>query len=206
MKLPVDYINVFEKELLEEIDQVAVVQNFIEGDIIMDIGQYIKSLPILLSGSIKVVREDDEGHELFLYYIRSSETCAMSLTCCMRDQKSQIRAIAEENLVVALVPVEYTDVWMMKYRTWKNFIMNTYSKRFEELLNTIDLIAFHNMDDRLIEYLKEKSEIHTTNKISITHQEIAFDLSSSREAISRLLKKLEKMGRVKLHRNLIELL
>lgn len=206
MKLPVDYINVFEKELLQEIDQVAIPQKFKEGDIIMDIGHYIKSLPILLSGSIKVVREDENGHELLLYYIRSSETCAMSLTCCMRDQKSQIRAIAEEDVSVASVPVEYTDIWMMKYRTWKNFIMNTYSKRFEELLNTIDLIAFHNMDERLIEYLKEKSEIHSTNRIAITHQEIAFDLSSSREAISRLLKKLENIGRVKLHRNLIELL
>lgn len=206
MKLPVDYINVFEKELLQEIDQVAIPQKFKEGDIIMDIGHYIKSLPILLSGSIKVVREDENGHELFLYYIRSSETCAMSLTCCMRDQKSQIRAIAEEDVSVVSVPVEYTDIWMMKYRTWKNFIMNTYSKRFEELLNTIDLIAFHNMDERLIEYLKEKSEIHSTNRIAITHQEIAFDLSSSREAISRLLKKLENIGRVKLHRNLIELL
>ena len=204
--LPVEYINLFEKGLQEEIERVGVIHNFKEGDLIMDIGQYIKSLPILLKGSIKVVREDDDGHELFLYYVRHSETCAMSLTCCMQDLRSQIRAVAEEDVRVVSIPIEYMDEWMMKFRTWKNFVMNTCSKRFEELLNTIDLIAFHNMDDRLIEYLKEKSEIHKSNKIEVTHQEIAFDLSSSREAISRLLKKLENMGRVKLHRNLIELM
>lgn len=203
--LPVEYINIFEKELQQEIERVGVVHEYKMGDVIMDIGQYIKSLPILLKGSIKIVREDDEGHELFLYYVRHSETCAMSLTCCMQDMRSQIRSIAEEDAKVISIPIEYMDEWMMKYRTWKNFVMNTYSKRFEELLNTIDLIAFHNMDERLIEYLREKSEIHQSNKIEITHQEIAFDLSSSREAISRLLKKLEKMNKVKLHRNLIEL-
>jgi CRP/FNR family transcriptional regulator len=204
-KLPIEYVNLFEKSLMEEIERVGVIHDFKEGDTIMDIGQYIKTLPILIEGSIKVVREDDDGHELFLYYVRSHETCAMSLTCCMQDLRSQIRAVAEEDVKVVSIPIDYMDEWMMKYRTWKNFVMNTYSKRFEELLNTIDLIAFHNMDERLIEYLREKSEIHKSNKIEVTHQEIAFDLSSSREAISRLLKKLERMGKVKLHRNLIEL-
>jgi len=204
--LPVEYINVFEKELQNEIDAVGRVDTFKEGELMMNIGNYIKSMPIVLEGNIKVIREDENGHELFLYFVGPGQTCAMSLTCCMQNQKSQIRSVAEENVKIISIPVEKMDEWMMKYKTWKNFVMNTYSMRFEELLNTIDLIAFHNMDERLIEYLKEKSRIHKSNKLEITHQQIAFDLSSSREAISRLLKNLERKERLVLHRNLIELL
>ncbi|MBD80056.1 MAG: Crp/Fnr family transcriptional regulator [Crocinitomicaceae bacterium] len=204
--LPKEYINVFEKELQEEIDRVGRVDVFSEGEQIMNIGNYIKSMPIVLEGSIKVLREDDDGNELFLYFIGPGETCAMSLTCCMQNQKSGIRTVAEEDVKLISIPVEYMDRWMFTYKTWMNFVMRTYSHRFEEMLNTIDLIAFHNMDDRLVEYLKEKSRIHKSNKLAITHQEIAFDLSSSREAISRLLKSLERKGKVQLHRNLVELL
>ena len=194
--LPLEYINIFEKGLQEEIDKVGRIDTFKEGDLIMNIGNYIKSMPIVLEGSIKVIREDEEGHELFLYFIGAGQSCAMSLTCCMQNQKSQVRSVAEENVKIISIPVEYMDKWMMKYKTWKNFVMNTYSMRFEELLNTIDLIAFHNMDERLIEYLKERSRIHKSNKLEITHQQIVFDLSYSREATSRLLKNLERKGKV----------
>lgn len=204
--LPIEYTNIFEKGLQEEIDSVGRIDTFKEGDLIMSIGNYIKSMPIVLEGSIKVIREDEDGHELFLYFVGAGQTCAMSLTCCMQTQKSQVRSVAEEDVKIISIPVEYMDEWMVIYKTWKNFVMNTYSMRFEELLNTIDLIAFHNMDERLVEYLKEKSRIHKSNKLEITHQQIAFDLSSSREAISRLLKNLERKGKVKLQRNLIELL
>ena len=205
-RIQTEFINVFEKELQQRIEQEGSIHSFNEGEYIMDIGNYIKTVPILLKGTIKIIREDNEGNEIFLYYIKKGETCAMSLTCCMQDQPSQIRAIAEEDVELISVPVKYMDEWMMKYSTWKNFVMRTYQNRFEELLNTIDLIAFHNMDDRLIEYLKEKARIHKTKEITVTHQDIAFELNSSREAISRLLKKLEKDGQVKLHRNRIDLL
>lgn len=205
-RIQTEFINVFEKELQQRIEQEGTIHSFNEGEYIMDIGNYIKTVPILLMGTIKIIREDNEGNEIFLYYIKKGETCAMSLTCCMQDQPSQIRAIAEEDVELISVPVKFMDEWMMKYSTWKNFVMRTYQNRFEELLNTIDLIAFHNMDDRLIEYLKEKAIIHGSKEISVTHQDIAFELNSSREAISRLLKKLEKDGRVKLHRNRIDLL
>lgn len=205
-KIVVEFINVFEKELQEALEREGSVNEFHEGDFIMDIGNYIKTVPIITKGSIKIIREDDEGHEIFLYYLQKGETCAMSLTCCMQDQPSQIRAIAEEDVELISIPVKFMDEWMMKYPTWKNFVMRTYQNRFEELLNTIDLIAFHNMDERLIDYLREKSNIHKTSELNVTHQEIAFELNSSREAISRLLKKLENQGRVKLHRNRIDLL
>lgn len=205
-RIQTEFINVFEKELQQKIEQEGSIHSFNEGVYIMDIGNYIKTIPILLKGTIKIIREDNEGNEIFLYYIKKGETCAMSLTCCMQDQPSQIRAIAEEHVELISIPVRYMDEWMMKFSTWKNFVMRTYQNRFKELLNTIDLIAFHNMDERLIEYLKEKARIHGSKEINVTHQDIAFELNSSREAISRLLKKLEKNGQVKLHRNRIDLL
>ncbi|MDB9725428.1 Crp/Fnr family transcriptional regulator [Salibacteraceae bacterium] len=199
-------IRIFEKSLQEELQQEAQIRNFNEGDIIIEIDQYIKSIPIVISGTVKVIREDEEGNELFLYYVNAGSTCAMSLTCCMRDQQSQIRAIAEEPVELMVVPVKKMDQWMMQYRSWKDFVMQSYSSRFEELLHTIDLIAFHHMDDRLVSYLEKKALVHDSRTLNIKHQEIAIELSSSREAVSRLLKKLELMGKVKLHRNRIELL
>ena len=205
-RLPISMIRIFEKSLQEELQQEAQIRNFNEGDIIIEIDQYIKSIPIVISGTVKVIREDEEGNELFLYYVYAGSTCAMSLTCCMRDQQSQIRAIAEEPVELMVVPVKKMDQWMMQYRSWKDFVMQSYSSRFEELLHTIDLIAFHHMDDRLVSYLEKKALVHDSRTLNIKHQEIAIELSSSREAVSRLLKKLELMGKVKLHRNRIELL
>ncbi|HAQ70660.1 MAG TPA: Crp/Fnr family transcriptional regulator [Flavobacteriales bacterium] len=205
-RLPISMIRIFEKSLQEELQQEAQIRNFNEGDIIIEIDQYIKSIPIVISGTVKVIREDEEGNELFLYYVNAGSTCAMSLTCCMRDQQSQIRAIAEEPVELMVVPVKKMDQWMMQYRSWKDFVMQSYSSRFEELLHTIDLIAFHHMDDRLVSYLEKKALVHDSRTLNIKHQEIAIELSSSREAVSRLLKKLELMGKVKLHRNRIELL
>ncbi|MAZ38050.1 MAG: Crp/Fnr family transcriptional regulator [Crocinitomicaceae bacterium] len=205
-RLPISMMQLFEKPLQEELEQKAQVRTFNEGDVIIEIDQYIKSIPIVVKGTVKVIREDVEGNELFLYYVNAGSTCAMSLTCCMRDQKSQIRAIAEEPVELMAIPVKEMDRWMMEYRSWKDFVMRSYSSRFEELLNTIDLIAFHHMDNRLIAYLEKKAEVHQSKSINVKHQEIAIELSSSREAVSRLLKKLEQMGKVKLHRNRIELL
>ncbi len=204
--LPLPMMQLFEKGLQEQLKVNSRIATFSEGDVIIEIDQYIKSIPIVIKGTVKVIREAEEGNELFLYYVDAGSTCAMSLTCCMRDQQSQVRAIAEESLELMMVPVEKMDAWMMEYRTWKDFVMQSYSSRFEALLHTIDLIAFHHMDDRLDTYLKKKAKVHNSNIVNITHQEIAAELNSSREAVSRLLKKLELLGEVKLHRNRIELL
>jgi CRP/FNR family transcriptional regulator len=171
----------------------------------MDTGQYIKSIPLLLSGSIKIIRQDDTDGEILLYYVGSNETCAMSLTCCMAHQKSRIRAIAEEDTEMITVPVEKMDEWMIKYESWKNFVMQTYNARFDELLRTIDSIAFQKVDERLENYLKSKGELTESKLLVVSHQQIAEELNSSREVISRLLKHLEKNGKIKLGRNKIEL-
>lgn len=205
-KLPLSFISVFEKPLQERIEEEGTIMTYKEGDVILDIDQYIKTIPIVLKGTIKVIREDEHGNELFLYYVNAGGSCAMSLTCCMRDQKSQVRAIAEEDLELLSISIKKMDAWMHEFRSWKDFVMQTYSHRFEELLNTIDLIAFHHMDDRLINHLTKKAEVHDSKMLHITHQEIAMELNSSREAVSRLLKKLENMGQLKLYRNRIELL
>jgi CRP/FNR family transcriptional regulator len=198
--------SLYDQELKDEIASVGKLERVKAGNVILEMGNYIKSIPLVVEGSIKVMREDSEGNEILLYYVDASNTCAMSLTCCLSYSQSKIRAIAEEDTLLILIPVNLVEEWMQKYSSWKNFIMLTYSARFEELLRTIDLIAFKNMDIRLIHFLKEKSEIQKSNDLHITHQEIAYSLNSSREAISRLLKQLEKIGMIALHRNRIEIL
>jgi len=150
------------------------------------------------------MREDADGNELLLYYLQAGETCAMSLTCCMAFKRSEIRAIAQEDVLMLTIPVDYMEEWM-KYRDWRSFVMNTYRLRFEELLEALDSIAFLKMDERLWKYLQEKAQTLDTTEINISHQDIAYDLNSSREVISRLLKQMERKGMLNLGRNKIEL-
>ena len=163
-------------------------------------------IPLLIEGTISVSREDDDGHEILLYYLNPGTACSMSFTCCMMNKRSEIRAIAEERSVMIGIPIRYMDEWMSKYPSWKNFIMRSYDNRLMEMVRTIDSIAFKKMDARLVEYLEKKAAALGTNIINATHQNIAADLNASREAVSRLLKSLEKEGMVKLHRNKVELL
>ena len=150
------FSTIFEKELLEELGSIGKIVHLAAGETIIDTGQYIKSIPILLSGNIKIIRQDDEGGEILLYYVGSNETCAMSLTCCMAHQKSRIKAVAEEATSMITIPISKMEEWMIKYPSWKNFVMQTYSARFDELLKTIDSIAFHKVDERLEKYLKDR--------------------------------------------------
>lgn len=196
----------FEDALINEIVQVGTYREVPAGFKLMEIGDYIRSIPLLLSGAIKILREDDEGDELLLYYLEPGDTCSMTLTCCMGDSRSEIRAIAETDAKLIMIPVRKMEEWTAKYRSWRNFVFESYQSRLNELLNTVDSIAFKNMDERLVEYLKEKARITRSNSLNNTHQEIAYELHTSRVVISRLLKKLELMGRISLHRNHIELL
>ncbi len=196
-----------ELALKEEIAKVGQIMHFQEGQVIMNFGSYIKLVPLLVKGSIKVVREDDEdGRELLLYYLNVGETCSMSFSCCMMNKQSDIRTTAEDDSTVIAIPVKYVDEWMSKYSSWKNFVMRSYDLRMREMIKTIDLIAFKKMDERLMEYLIQRAEAHQSKTIQSTHQEIADDLNASRESISRLLKQLEKKGTVILERNKIKLL
>ncbi len=195
-----------EKELQEQITIFGTYQRISAGQKLIDFGQYVKTIPLVYKGAIKVLRQDTEGNELFLYYLNPGETCAMSLNCCMDYNKSQVKAIAEEDVELISLPAEYMDKWIPIYPSWKNFVAQTYSTRFQELLHTIDSIAFTKLDERLLNYLNAKSEATNSTIFHLTHQEIAYELSTKREVISRLLKQLEKIGKVKLGRNKIELI
>jgi CRP/FNR family transcriptional regulator len=181
------------------------IHRFREGEVIMDYGSYVRMLPLVLSGTIKISRLSDDGTELFLYFLSRGESCTMTFSCCMHDKKSEIRAVAEEDTVVLGLPQRYLDVWMMRYVSWKNFVLNAYDERLNELLRTIDQITFHGLDERLLDYLRERADLHPDRSIPATHQEIANDLHVSREAVSRLLKGLERRGVVELARNRVRL-
>jgi len=195
-----------ESNLRREIEDVALLKKTHAGDVLIDIGQKISTIPLVTKGSIKIIREDKEGRELFLYYVEPGNTCAVSLTCCVSGQKSSIRAIAEEDTEYMAIPLRYLDEWMIKYPSWKAFVMGTYANRFEELLRAIDQLAFKKMDDRLIKYLRDKAMLHGQNLLYISHQDIAYDLNTSREVVSRLLKQLERQNKIKLGRNKIDIL
>ncbi len=196
----------FETPLIEEISTVGKLVEVPAGETIMDIGNYVRAVPLLLSGAIKVLREDDEGDELLLYYLEQGETCSVTMTCCMGQTKSEIRAITETEVLLVMVPVQKMEEWMAKYKGWRNYIFESYHNRLNELLLTVDNIAFKNMDQRLVEYLKKKSEVTKDNCIRNTHQQIAYDLHTSRVVVSRLLKRLEKLKKLELHRNHIQIL
>jgi CRP/FNR family transcriptional regulator len=200
------YGTILEEALLNEIEQVAMLKEFKEGDVIIDFGDYIKKMPLLLSGAIKILREDFDEGELLLYFIEKGDTCSMSMACCLGETKSEIRAVAETDGQVVMIPVMYMELWLGKYKSWRNYVFASYNNRLKEMLTAIDNLAFRNMDKRLLNYLLEKAKINTTKEISTTHQEIAYDLNTSRVVISRLLKALEKEGRIKLHRAHIELI
>lgn len=204
-ELKAAYGSIFEEELINEIIQVGTFKEVPEGYKLMEIGDYVRGMPLLVSGVVKILREDDEGDELLLYYLEKGNTCSMTMACCMGDTKSEIRAIAETNTKLIMVPVQKMEEWTAKYKSWRNFVFSSYHLRLNELLNTLDSIAFQKMDERLIGYLKEKARVNNDNSIHNTHQEIAYDLHSSRVVISRLLKKLEQFGRIELHRNYIKI-
>ncbi|MFK7921825.1 MAG: Crp/Fnr family transcriptional regulator [Bacteroidia bacterium] len=195
-----------EPKLVEEIAKVGLRQKFESGTVLMDYGAFLQSVPVVIKGSVKVVRQGEDGNELLLYYLKGGETCSMSFSCCISARQSIIRAITEEPTDLIMIPVKYVDLWMREYQSWKNFIMSAYDARIYELVLAIDSIAFKKMDERLYEYLQKKASVFNTNIIQSTHQDIAYDLNASREGISRLLKQLEKMGKVKLSRNQVELL
>ena len=205
--LPTHFPQLAELALQEEIAEVGKIYHFEEGDIIMDFNSYVKMVPLIVKGSIKVTREDElEGKEMILYFLKAGETCSMSFTCCMMNKKSQIRTEAMEDTTIIGIPIQYVDRWMSQFQSWKNFVMMTYDRKMVELVRVLDTIAFEGMDERLMKYLKARKETMGVDGIHATHQEIATDLNASREAVSRMLKKLERMGVVELGRNEVKLL
>jgi CRP/FNR family transcriptional regulator len=195
----------FEKKLLEEIIEVSSLQKVTKGDIMIDVGEQVKFIPILTNGAIKVVREDESGEEILLYFVEFGNTCAMTLNCCLENSRSEIRAICEKDTTLIMVPVSQMDNWLVKYRSWRNFIFQNYQNRLNEMLKAIDSLTFLKLDERLRKYLKEKSKVADNSNITVTHLDIATDLNSSRVVISRLLKQMENDGEVSLGRNTIKI-
>jgi CRP/FNR family transcriptional regulator, anaerobic regulatory protein len=192
-----------EADLIAEMEAKAATHTFKAGETLVKKGQYFKSALIVTAGLVKIYREDGEGGEFFIYYLEQGQACALSMVCASRQETSEIMAVALKDTEVLTIPFNIIDEWMMKYKSWNNFVLSTYRNRFEELLTTLDHVAFRNMDERLEFYLKRQAE-KMGNNLQLTHQQIADDLNSSREVISRLLKSMEKNKRLILHRSSIE--
>jgi len=193
-----------EPELKEEILRIGTLKEVQPGDILLKSGQIINHTMLLLDGRLKIYREDEDGSEFLMYYLEPGNACAMSIMCAMNNERSQIMAVAETDATLLSIPFEATGEWLNKFRSWDEFVLKTYRARFEELLHTLDNIAFRSMDERLLFYLKRLSETEG-DVLHTSHQQIATDLNSAREVISRLLKKMEQRGAVELHRNEIHI-
>lgn len=197
---------IFEEALLEEITRVGTLKEVPAGFELMDIGEPIKGVPLMLSGAIKISRKDINGDELLLYYLEEGDSCTMTMAWEMGKQKSQIRAVTELPSQLIMVPLSAVEDWSSRFPSWRKFIFQSYHKRMEELLATVDSVAFDQLEKRLWAYLVEKKRVTKVNTLSITHQTIAHEMYSSRVVISRLLKRLEVDQKIRLHRNAIELI
>ena len=198
--------NIFEPALIKEMFQFGEVRYFQEGAVIMDYGKYMRMMPIIIKGTVKVLRKDENGKEILLYYLSSTESCSMAYSCCIESKKSEVRAIAEDEVELLAIPNMKLDEWLCKYTSWKNYIMHSFNERFLELLKSIEGIAFHKLDERLIDYLREKKRLSGSSVVKASHFVIADELATSRVVISRLLKQMENDGKILLYRNEIKLL
>lgn len=202
-----DYFSVvFEPELIEDILKVGTLRQIKAGELMIDVGDELTQVPLLLSGAIKIIREDSKGDEIVLYYLERGDTCAISFVNCLHQRKSIFRGIAEKDSEAVFVPVNKIEEWMIKYRSWRHFVVDSYHLRLLEMVEAIDSLAFLQMDDRLFKYLSDKAKIMRSTNLNTTHQELADDLNTSRVVISRLLKQLENENKIKLFRNKIEVI
>ena len=206
MEIVEQFKSLFEPELVKALDKNARLVEVKAGETILEIGQTVRTMPIILSGTVKVSRIDEDGKELLLYYVNPNESCAMTFTCCMQQYPSEVQAVAEEDVQMLTIPINFMDEWLVKYPTWKSIVMKTIRNRFHEMLNVIDQIAFQKLDERLVYYLKEKSKVTGSTLINLSHEQIASELATTRVVISRLLKALENDKKVLLYRNQIKLL
>ena len=190
-------------EIKGKLAQYGIPKTFLEGETILRENAYINSIPIVISGSIRVMRTDEDGREIMLYYIESGESCIMSFLGGMHQDTSKIKAIAEDKTEILFIPIQKVTQLIKEYPEWLDYIFRLYHKRFEELLEVVNAVAFKKMDERLLNFIKKKSELTKTNELHLTHEQIANELGTVRVVVSRLLKQLEDEGLVKLGRNKI---
>ncbi len=196
----------FEPALMNEIIANGVIKIIPAGEVLMRTGQFIKSTMLILEGNVKVFRENEDGGEFLMYFLQPGEACAISIICAAKTEASRVMAKTTEETTVLMIPLQLLDRWMLDYTSWYHFVLSTYRNRFDELLTLIDQVAFRNMDERLLSYLERHAKVHNSSIVSLSHQQIADELNSSREVISRLLKKMEQRHMVILHRNAVELI
>lgn len=195
-----------DQKLIEEIAQVATIKSYNKGEVIIDYGDYIKYVPMVISGLLKIIREGENDNEILLYFLGSGESCAASFSCCMIKKRSEIKAVCEEKSKILMIPISYADQWMGQYSNWRDFVINMYDARLLSLIDTIDRVSFAKLDEKLLYYLDEMVSHKSDQVLNISHHEIALDLNASRESISRLLKKLEAAGKISLSRNEITII
>ncbi len=199
------YFPDMENELLEAMSEAGQILELREGQSLMQAGQPFRSMIFVLEGNVKIVRQDEEGAEFFMYSLVSGDSCALSLACSNKLESSALKGVTLEDGIALLIPVEYMERWLPKYKSWARYVVNTLRDRIEEILVTFDQVAFRNLDERLEFYLKRIQRDTGVSIIEVSHQQIAADLNTSREVISRLLKKMEQRGNIEMHRNAIEI-
>jgi len=205
-KLSDYYSTIFEKELIDEIVEVGFIDKFKSGETLVDIGENMTHIPLILSGAVKIIRQEKEGDELVLYFLEKGDTCAISFINCINRKESIFRATVENDTEAVFIPVQIIDDWLAKYKTWRYFIIDSYHFRLIEMVESIDGLAFMNMTQRLLKYLSDKAKINRDVDLTITHQEIAKDLNTSRVVVTRLLKELHNDGKVYSTRNKVKVL
>ena len=194
------FSTIFEKELYKEILEIGKPSSIEKDEYLIDIGDKLTVVPLILQGAIKIIREDENGNEILLYFLERGDTCAISFVNCINLKKSLFRGIAERHTEYILIPVKQIEPWLVKYKSWRTFIIDSYHSRLIEMAKTIESLSFLKLDERLIQYLELKVKIMRSKNLHISHQEIATDLHTSRVVISRLLKTLEQLHKIELGR------
>ena len=205
-KLDEYYASIFEKELIDEIVKVSILDKYKHGEILIDIGENMTHIPLILSGAVKIIRQEKQGDELVLYFLERGDTCAISFINCINRKESIFRAVVDIDIEAIFLPVEHIDGWLAKYKSWRHFIIDSYHFRLIEMVESIDSLAFMNMNQRLMKYLSDKAKVKQDVNLEITHQEIADDLNTSRVVVTRLLKQLHEEGKVYSTRNQVRVL
>lgn len=193
-------------ELVFELQKNSIRKEYKAGSVILSENSHIRSIPIVARGTLKVIRTEEDGREILLYYIKAGESCIMSFLGGIHNETSKVKAEVEDDAEILFLPMEKVTLFMKEYPQWVDYIFRLYHKRFEELLDIINAISFKKVDERLLILLQKKKEITGSNVLHITHEQLANELGTARVVVSRLLKQLEENGVLQLARNKITLM
>lgn len=205
-KLVKYYSEIFEEELINEFVKVSHFNKIKSGELLIDVGDEMTHIPLIFEGIVKIMRKDKNGEEIVLYFLERGDTCAISFANCINKKRSVFKGVVEKDLEAIFLPVDYIDSWLSKFKSWRHFIIDSYHFRLLEMVDSIDGLAFMNLDQRIMKYLTDKAKVNNTKDLEITHLEIASDLNTSRVVISRVVKQLHDAKKVYSTRNKIRVL